>query len=127
MPLNRGYNRAYNLLKTIEDYGETLVLKSMRTISPISYDPTTSDLITNTDNETITFKGYLYESNESIVVDQSLMTVSKKRCLIPALELTVIPDVDDIITRGGETYRIIAVRSTFSNGQPIQYSCELAE
>lgn len=117
MPLNKGYH----VLKIIEDFGQDLLLVKK---CNLQYDPA-SGTISSDDDCTVSFVGYLYDSQDSIIVDQSLVKVVNKRCLIPALGLEEPPEVDDFIKQGQNEYKITAVRISFSGGVPLQYSCEL--
>ena len=119
MPLNKGYH----VLKIIEDFGQDLLLVKK---CNVEYNPATSTITADPDC-IIPFVGYLYDSQDSVIVDQSLVKVVNKRCLIPALGLKEPPEVDDFIRQGDNEFKITAVRISFNSGIPLQYSCELVD
>ena len=112
--------RAYNLLKLTQRYGSPLTLVKTTTGA---YDPSTGSAATTTKN--YIFTGYLFNSEEGILLDDIRRGTSK--CVIPALNLGVVPDDGDQVTGLGDTKNINRVQTYYSDGVSICYVCEVAE
>ena len=112
--------RAYNLLKLTKRYGSPLTLVKT-TIGP--YNPDKGSTSNTTEN--FIFTGYLYNSEEGILLDDIRRGTSK--CVIPALNLGTVPDDGDQVIGLGSTKNITRVQTYYSNGVTLCYVCEVAE
>lgn len=112
--------RAYNLLKLTQRYGSPLTLVKTTTGA---YDPSTGSAATTTAN--YIFTGYLYNSEEGILLDDIRRGTSK--CVIPSLNLGTVPDDGDQVTGLGDTKNITRVQTYYSDGVALCYVCEVSE
>lgn len=115
------YVRSYDFLRLVRDFGETLTLKKTTTTG--SYNPATGT-VSGSDTTDYSFTGYIYNAT-SEPVDQVVKDM--RRCVVPALGLTVEPTDEDIIARGSSTYVINHVTTIFSNGTAVCYICHLED
>ena len=114
--------RAYDLLKLVEEHGETLTLRK-KTYG--AYDPATSRVSgTSTDDYSVTAYFYNYELGVS---DLGNVERGMRKCLISALGLAVSPDTEDEILGNGDKVNITNVVTIYSAGQTICYICDVRE
>lgn len=114
--------RAYDLLKLVEEHGETLTLRK-KTYG--AYDPATSTVgSTATDDYSMTAYFYNYELGVS---DLSNVERGMRKCLISSLGLAVSPDSEDLIVGNGDQVHITNVVTMYSAGQAICYICDVRE
>lgn len=122
--------RAYDLLKLVEEHGETLTLVKN---DHAAYDPATSTLSTGGTTNNYTFQGYFY-NYEMGIADLGNVERGMRKCLISALGLTdpatgdpIVPDTEDEITGNGNQVNITNVVTLFSSGQRVCYICDVRE
>jgi len=114
--------RAYDLLKLVEEHGETLTLRKK---THGAYNPSTSMISsTSTDDYSLTAYFYNYQLG---VNDLENIEKGMRKCLISALSLNVVPDTEDEIIGNGNTVHITNVLSMYSGGQAICYICDVRE
>jgi hypothetical protein len=114
--------RAYDLLKLVEEHGESLTLRK-KTYG--DYDPATSTVSsTSTSDNVITAYFYNYELG---IADLSNINRGMRKCAISALGLAVVPDTEDEILGNGDTVHITNVLTMYSAGQAICYICDVRE
>lgn len=114
--------RAYDLLKLVEEHGESLTLRK-KTYG--AYDPSTSTVSsTSTSDTTITAYFYNYELGIS---DLNNINRGMRKCAISALGLSVVPDTEDEIIGNGDKVHITNVLTMYSAGQAICYICDVRE
>jgi len=114
--------RAYDLLKLVEEHGETLTLRKK---AYGDYDPATSTVgSTTTTDYAMTAYFYNYELGVS---DLNNVERGMRKCLISALGLSVSPDTEDLIVGNGDPVNIINVLTMYSAGQAICYICDVRE
>lgn len=114
--------RAYDLLKLVEEHGETLTLRKQ---SYGSYDPTTSTISSTTTSD-YSVTAYFYNYNLG-VMDPDQNVKGNRKCLISSLGLSVTPDVEDEIIGNANSVVITNVLTMFSAGQAICYICDVRE
>jgi hypothetical protein len=114
---------ARDLLKLVQDFGETLTLRKVTTDG--TYDAATGTLSGSATTD-YSFTGYFYNLAEG-TSDLTKTRKGSRACVIPAKGLTVVPDDQDQITGHGDTVNITTVRTIFSGGQPVCYLCEVFE
>jgi len=114
--------RAYDLLKLVEEHGETLTLRK----KPYgAYNPATSTIDgTSTDDYSMTAYFYNYQLGVS---DLNNVERGMRKCLISALGLSVSPDTEDEIIGNGDKVNITNVVTMYSAGQAICYICDVRE
>jgi hypothetical protein len=103
---------ASDLLKLVQDFGETLTLRKVTTGG--TYDASTGTT------------GYFYNLAEGIS-DLNQTRRGRRACVIPAKGLSATPDDEDQILGNGDTVNITTVRTIFSGGQAVCYLCETFE
>ena len=110
-----------DLLRLVRDFGETLTLR--KTSDSGSYNPSTGTVSgsTATNYDVI---GYTYNAM-SEPVDQ--VVEGRRRCVLPALGLSVEPTDEDAIIQSGTTYVISRVVTIFSDGAVVCYICYLED
>jgi len=114
--------RAYDLLKLVEEHGETLTLRKP-TYS--TYNPETSQIDgTTIVDYSVTAYFYTYTLG---VRDPDNINRGVRKCLISALGLSVSPDTEDEIIGNGNTVHITNVLTMFSGGQAVCYICDVSE
>lgn len=114
--------RAYDLLNLVGEHGQTLTLRN-KTYG--SYDVTTST-VSSTTSDDYSFTGYFY--NYSLgVIDPENINRGVRKCVIPALGLTVAPDTEDEIIGNGNKVHINNVLTMFSGGTALCYICDVSE
>ena len=114
--------RSYDLLKLVDEHGETL---THRKYSYGAYNPQTSALASSSSTD-YTFTGYFY--NYSLgVIDPENINRGVRKCVIPALGLTVAPDTEDEIIGNGNKVHINNVLTMFSGGTALCYICDVSE
>ena len=114
---------ARDLLKLVQDFGETLTLRKVTTDG--TYNPATGTLSGSATTD-YSFTGYFYNLAEG-TSDLNQTRKGRRACVIPAKGLSVVPDDQDQILGNGDTVNITTVRTIFSNGQPVCYLCEVYE
>ena len=119
--------RSYDLLKLVEEHGETMTLRQK---GYGTYDPQTSQTsVTDTD---YSITAYFYNYNLG-VIDPNNINRGTRKCLISALGLTannvnVVPDTEDEIhPTTGNAVHIKNVTTLYSAGQALCYICDVAE
>jgi len=113
--------RSYDLLRLVQDFGESLTLRKLTTAG--TYSPSTG-AVTGSATTDYTFTGYFY-NYETSVKDQVLK--GSRKCVIPALGFSVEPDEEDLIVGRGDTVTIVSVTTIFSNGTAVCYLCSVEE
>ena len=113
--------RSYDLLRLVQDFGETLTLRKLTTAG--TYSPSTG-AVTGSATTDYTFTGYFY-NYETMVTDQTLK--GSRKCVIPALGFPYVPDEEDLIVGRGDTVTIVSVTTIFSNGTAVCYLCTVEE
>jgi hypothetical protein len=114
---------ASDLLKLVQDFGETLTLRKVTTGG--TYDASTGT-VSGSATTDYSFTGYFYNLAEGIS-DLSQTRRGRRACVIPAKGLTATPDDQDQILGSGDTVNITTVRTIFSDGQAVCYLCEVFE
>ena len=115
--------RSYDLFKLAEDFGQTLTLRKASTQG--TYDTATGTLSGSATTD-YSVTGYFFNYDTGLL-DANDIRRSRRRCLIPALGLTVEPDDEDQIIGNGDTVSIIQVTTMFSGATKIGYICEVSE
>jgi hypothetical protein len=118
------FTRGYNLLKMVDEFGETLTLRKKTTAG--TYDPATG-AVTGSATTDYSFTGYFYNYDQGIIADFDQIRRSNRKCVIPALGLAVEPDDEDQIIGSGDTVNIVSVVTIFSNGTKICFLCDVRE
>ena len=113
--------RSYDLLRLVQDFGETLTLRKLTTAG--TYSPATG-AVTGSATTDYTFTGYFY-NYETIVKDQVLK--GSRKCVISALGFPYVPDEEDLIVGQGDIVTIVSVTTIFSNGTAVCYLCTVEE
>jgi hypothetical protein len=114
---------ATDLLKLVQDFGETLTLRKVTTDG--IYDAATGTL-SGSETTDYSFTGYFYNLAEG-TSDLTQTRKGRRACVIPTKGLSVVPDDQDQILRTGETVDIMTVKTILSNGQAVCYLCEVME
>lgn len=115
------YFRSSDFLRLVRDFGEAVTLRKTSTVG--TYDPASGSLSgTATTNYPVT--GYMYNAD---AFPQDQVVKSTRRCVIPALGLSVEPDDKDVILRGSVTFVITHVTTIYSNGTAVCYICHLED
>ena len=114
--------RSYDLLKLVEDHGQSLTLRKITTEG--SYNPSTGST-TGSATTDYAFQGYFYNNQAGINAED--IRRGKRKCLISALSLLIPPDDEDIIIGNGDNVAVTHVMTIFSDGTAICYICETAE
>ena len=114
---------ARDLLKLVQDFGETLTLRKVTTDG--TYNPATGTL-SGSETTDYSFTGYFYNLAEG-TSDLTQTRKGRRACVIPAKGLTATPDDQDQILGNGDTVNITTVRTIFSGGQAVCYLCEVFE
>lgn len=115
--------RSYDLFKLAEDFGQTLTLRKASTQG--SYDHATGTLSGGATTD-YTITGYFFNYDTGLL-DVNDVRRSRRRCLIPALGLSVEPDDEDQIIGNGDAVSILQVTVMFSAGVKLGYVCEVSE
>ena len=118
------FSRGYNLLQMVNEFGEPLTLR--KRTSGGTYDPITGTL-TGVATTDYSFEGYFYNYDQGIIANLDEIRRGTRKCVIPALGLTVEPDDEDQILGSGDTVSIISVVTIFSNGAKICFLCDVRE
>jgi len=114
---------ARDLLKLVQDFGETLTLRKVTTGG--TYDASTGT-VSGSATTDYSFSGYFYNLAEG-TSDLNQTRKGRRACVIPAKGLSVVPDDEDQILGNGDAVHIISVRTIFSDGQAVCYLCEVLE
>jgi hypothetical protein len=114
---------ARDLLKLVQDFGETLTLRKVTTGG--TYDASTGTVSESATTD-YSFSGYFYNLAEG-TSDLNQTRKGRRACVIPAKGLSVVPDDEDQILGNGDAVHIITVRTIFSDGQAVCYLCEVLE
>lgn len=112
--------RAYDLLKLVKDFGETLTLKQLSTKG--TYNTATGTVAGSVETPTA-FVGYLYDYSDF----NTDVIRGTRRCVIPALGFAPEPSPDDVISGNNDTVKVSRVRTIWSNGVAICYLCDVRE
>ena len=115
------YFRSSDFLRLVRDFGETLTIR--KTSSAGSYNPATGT-VSGSATTDYTVTGYMYNA-DAFPQDQVIKSV--RRCVVPALGLSIEPDDKDVILRGSVTYVINHVTTIYSNGTAVCYICHLED
>lgn len=115
--------RSYDLLKLVEDHGETLTLRKLTTSG--SYNPGTGSISGSATTDYV-FEGYFFNFSLGLPTGDEIRRGTRK-CVIPALGLNVVPDDDDLIIGQGDNVKIMSVTTIFNSGVAICYICEVKE
>jgi len=118
------FSRGYNLLKMVDDFGESLTLRKVTSAG--TYDTTTGS-ISGSSTTDYNFTGYFYNYDAGIIQNVDNIRRGTRKCVIPALGLTVEPDDEDQILGSGDTVNIVSVVTIFSAGTKICYLCDVRE
>ena len=118
------FSRGYNLLKMVDEFGETLTLRKKTTAG--TYDPTTG-AVTGSATTDYSFTGYFYNDDQGIIANVDEIRRGTRKCVVPALGLEVEPDDEDQIIGNGDTVNVISVVTIFSNGVKICFLCDVRE
>ena len=118
------FSRGYNLLKMVEEFGEPLTLRKKTTAG--TYDPTTGS-VSGSDTTDYSFEGYFYNYDLGIIANVDEIRRGTRKCVIPALGISVDPDDEDQILGNGDTVNIISVVTIFSNGDKVCFLCDVRE
>jgi hypothetical protein len=113
--------RSYDLLKLVQNFGETLTLRKLTTSG--TYNPANGS-VSGSATTDYDFTGYFY-SYDTLTNDQILK--GSRKCIIPALGFAVEPDEEDLIVGNGDTATIVSVTTIFSNGVAVCYLCHVEE
>ena len=114
--------RAYDLLKLVEDHGQSLTLRKITSVG--SYSPSIGST-TGSATTDYAFQGYFYNNQAGINAED--IRRGKRKCLISALSLGVEPDDEDTIIGNGDNVAVTHVMTIFSGGTAVCYICETAE
>ena len=114
---------ASDLLKLVQDFGETLTLRKVTTGG--TYDASTGT-VSGSATTDYSFTGYFYNLAEG-TSDLTKTRKGSRVCAIAAKGLSVTPDDEDQILGYGDPVNIQTVRTIRSNGQPVCYLCEVYE
>lgn len=114
--------RAYDVLKLVEEHGETLTLRKQ---TYGAYNPQTS-LVSGTTTDDYSVTGYFYTYNLG-VIDPENFARGTRKCVIAALGLAVSPDTDDEVLGNGNKVHITNVLTLYSAGQALCYICDVSE
>lgn len=113
--------RSYDLLRLVRDFGEPLTLRKLTTAG--TYDPATG-AVSGSATTDYAFTGYFY-NYETTVKDEVLK--GSRKCVIPALGFSQVPDEEDLIVGRGDIVTIVSVTTIFSNGAAVCYLCSVEE
>ena len=116
--------RSYDLLRLVQDFGETLTLRKLTTTG--TYSPSTGT-VTGSATTDYTFTGYLYNDTRGILTEADNTVRVLKKCAIPALGFNVEPDSDDLIVKGSLVLKITSVETSYSDGVAVCYICYVRE
>ena len=116
--------RSYDLLKLVQDFGESLTLRKVTTGG--TYNPATGQ-IDGSSTTDYSFTGYMYNYDSGISGNMDMVVRGIRKCVIPALGLAVEPDTDDLVVGNGDNVKIISVVTIFSAGTRICYLCDVRE
>lgn len=116
--------RSFDLLNLVRDFGEPLTLRKVSTSG--AYNPATGEVDGSTTTD-YTFTGYMYNYNTGISGNMDMVVRGVRKCVIPALDLDVEPDHDDLIVGNNDNVKIISVVTIFSAGTPMCYLCDVRE
>ena len=114
---------ARDLLKLVQDFGETLTLRKVTTDG--TYDAATGTLSGSATTD-YSFTGYFYNLAEG-TFDLNKTRKGSRVCVVAAKGLSVTPDDEDQILGYGDPVNIQTVRTIRSKGQPVCYLCEVYE
>lgn len=114
--------RAYDVLKLVEEHGETLTLRKK---SYGAYNPSTSSVASTTETD-YSVTGYFYTYNLG-VIDPENFDRGTRKCVIAALGLAVSPDTEDEVLGSGNKVHITNVLTLYSSGQALCYICDVSE
>jgi hypothetical protein len=112
--------RAQDLLNLVREHGETLTLRKK---SYGAYDPVEGQ-VSSTSSQDYSITGYFYTYNITSVDDIRRGT---RKCVIPALGLSVVPDDEDEILGSGDTVHITRILTMYSAGTALCYICDVSE
>jgi hypothetical protein len=115
--------RSHDLLKLVKDYGEELTLRKQTNAG--TYDPATGSLTGSSTTDYVT-KGYFFNFSVGLPFGDEVRR-GYRRCVLPALGLTVEPDDEDLILGQGDAVSIVNVQTIFSGGNAVCYICEVRE
>jgi hypothetical protein len=115
--------RAYDLLKLVQDHGEELTLRKKTTAG--TYDPATGSVSGGATTD-YTFDGYFFNFSVGLPIGDEIRRGSR-RCVVPALGLSAVPDDEDQILGQGDAVSIVSVKTIFSGGTAVCYICEVSE
>lgn len=116
--------RSYDLFRLAQDFGETVTLR--KKIAQGTYSVATGTLSGGTTTD-YTVTAYSYAANSNISSGEEVRRATRK-CLIPALGLTIEPDdEDEVLFTTGDSLHIKKVSTMFSGGTKLGYICEVHE
>jgi len=113
--------RSYDLLKLVQDFGETLTLRQITTAG--TYNPATGSVTGSATTDT-TFTGYYYDYN---ILNPSEVIRGTRKCVIPSLGFIPEPTPDDIILGNADSAKISRVVTIYSGGTAVCYLCDVGE
>ena len=113
--------RAFDLLKLVEDFGETLTLRKITTDG--SYNPATGSVVGSSTTD-YSFTGYFYDYSSA---NPEEVIRGVRKCVVPYLGVGIDPFPDDLIIGNGDTVKVTRAVSIFSNGVPMCYICDVQE
>jgi hypothetical protein len=116
--------RSYDLLHLVRDFGESLTLSKVT--SGGTYNPATGEVDGSATTD-YTFTGYFYNYDTGISGNMDMVVRGVRKCVIPALNLAVEPETNDLVTGNNDDVKIISVVTIFSNGTPVCYLCDVRE
>lgn len=115
--------RAYDLLKLVKYHGVSLKLR--KKTSAGTYDPNTGS-VTGSSTTDYTVTGYFFNFSTGLPTGDEIRR-GTRRCVLPALGLTVEPDDEDLIVGLGDTVSIVGVNTIYSGSSVMCYICEVVE
>lgn len=113
--------RSYDLLKLVQDFGETLTLRQISTEG--TYDPATGS-VSGSSNTDTSFTGYMYNYSS---LNPSEVIRGSRKCVIPSLGFTPEPNPDDLILGNNDTVKVSRVVTLWSDGAAVCYICDVEE
>ena len=115
--------RSYDLLRLVQDHGQELTLRKVTNAG--AYNPATGSVSGSVTTDYV-FDGYFFNFSVGLPTGDELRRGSR-RCIVPALGLTVVPDDEDLIVGQGDNVTIVNVTTIFNGGSAVCYICEVAE
>ena len=115
--------RPFDLLNLVRDFGSDVILRKTSTAG--NYNPATG-LVDGSATIDYTVSSYFFNFSVGLPSGDEVRRGSS-RCIIPALDLAVVPDDEDKVIGLGNTYEIVSVQTFYSNGIATCYRCEVRD